>query len=241
MALGYTQNGVDEIIQLGKNGIKIDGSSKTKVIIKDSSGSLVPMQGGDAQISSDFVTKGQMDAATGNERGSIVIEYSSGNEPVVTGFTQNQIKEFDLTSGSASVVSKYHQVPPSTQTFNGSDDRTYIIDTSNGLLLPNNVDKQSHVFSIRLYYDQKGGFNDEDIGVVFHLVEFDGTNEQDTIYKEQGCMAGNSRTGFIDVDFNCVASVDTRGTGKGWRLKIMSKEGDSNFRFKIKRIARYCF
>lgn len=116
---------------------------------------------------------------------------------------------------------------------------TYIIDVTNGLLIPNNQDKQHHTFVFELFYDRKGGsINDEDISTVFSLVEYNGASEVESQHFEQMCGYGNSRSGNITITFNVISSSDTLGSGKGWRFKMMSKEGDGNFRFRLDRITR---
>ncbi len=236
MAKQYALDGVNETIELGKDGHKIDGSNGF-IEVTDNGGARINLRAAAGVNSHDLVTKQQLDQATGVDAGHIVLEYSA-SQPTVEGFTANQTKEFDLTGGTAAALSKYLKVPSSTDSYDEVDDKTYIIDVTNGLLIPNNQDKQHHTWVMELYYDQKGGFNDEDIATVFSLVEYNGASEVEVQHFEQMCGNGNNRTGNITITFNVISSSDTRGSGKGWRFKVMSKEGDGNFRFRLDRVTR---
>lgn len=236
MAKQYALDGVNEVLELGKDGHKIDGSNGF-IELTDNAGTRINVRAAAGVNSHDLVTKQQLDQATGIDSGHIVLEYSA-NHPTVDGFTANETKEFDLTGGTATAVAKYLKVPSSTDSYDEVDDKTYIIDVTNGLLIPNNQDKQHHTWVFELFYDRKGGtINDEDISVVFKLVEYNGT-EVDEMWIEQMCGFGNGREGYINVTFNVISSSDTRGTGKGWRFKVMSKEADGNFRFRLDKITR---
>lgn len=239
MANNYSLEGVNEVLSLGKKGVVLNGGNLTSLRVTNNDGVLATVQGADAQSASDFLTKGQFDLASSVEKGTIVIDYST--KPIVQGFTSGQTKYFDLTTGSAMVKSKVLSVPPSTTSYDGSDARTYVVDTTNGLLIPNPVDKQIHVWTVLLDYANKGGsINDEDIGVVLELVEYNGSTEVDVIPIEQMCANGN-RSGSFSASFRTNSSVDTIGVGKGWKLRITSKEADSNFNFSISQIRRETF
>lgn len=235
MSYNYSLEGVNEVVSLGKSGIVLNGNNLTNLRVTNSSGSLVTVQGADGQSASDFITKGQFELSSGAEQGVLVIDYST--KPTLEGFSGGETKYFDLTSGVASLKDKVSYSPASSNSYDSVDDRTYVMDTTNGLLLPNPVSKQMHVWSFVFNYSQKGGINDEDIGVVVDLVEYNGTSEVDVTSIEQSCTAGN-RTGTISVSFRASASTDTIGSGKGWKLRITSKEGDGNFKWELSQIRR---
>lgn len=235
MSHNYSLESVNETVSLGKSGITLNGSNLTNLRVTKSDGSLATVQGADGQSASDFITKGQFDLVSGVEQGVLVIDYST--KPTVEGFSGGQTKYFDLTSGTAFLKNKVSYSPASSNSYDSVDDRTYIVDTTNGLLLPNPVNKQPHVWSFIFNYSQKGGLNDEDIGVVIDLVEYNGTSEVDVISIEQACTAGN-RSGTISTSFRSSATSDTIGAGKGWKLRITSKEGDGNFKWELSQIRR---
>lgn len=158
--------------------------------------------------------------------GSTQILFST--RPVVQGFDGNELKEFTFNNSVFSNVDKNTNV---------TDDLV-----SGDLLLPTAKLGQVNRFVIEFFYDQKGGLaSDEDIGVVFQLCEYDNYSEQDSYYVEHVCSKGNNREGHSQVVFDVVSNTDVVGTGKGYKLKILGKESDNNFRFHIDRITRYAY
>ncbi len=58
----YAQSGVNELLQLGKNGHLIDGRNAGQIELTDKDGVLVKVKGAPASASDEFVTKTQLDA-----------------------------------------------------------------------------------------------------------------------------------------------------------------------------------
>lgn len=162
------------------------------------------------------------------------INYST--KPQLVGFSNNQVREFDLTSGVA--VLDVRSNPTDGSLYDSADDRTYCVDIVNGLIVPNQVDKQSHRVVVKMSYIQKGGATNSDMGVVGYLYEFDGTNEQpDPSEKIIMMPYGDERDGVLEFTFDVVAtSTYTIGVGKGFKFKLEMLEGDGNITFDLESI-----
>ena len=236
MAKQFGLDGIGDKVEFGKDGHYLD-MSNGHAEFDDHSGNPIEVRGAQATHSSAFVTKGQLDSATGSDAGTVWIEY--GTEPSLTNFSANTRKEFDLTGGTATLLSDYSVIPAGTS-WNGSDARTYIIDVTNGLITPNNVDKQSVIISVELDYVDLGSGTNTDVGLLLDLVEFNSSTEQLTIRKQFKKSNNDSGDGNVTVDFMTNVTSHVNGSGKGWRLYVTSLEADSNAVIKIKRIRQRC-
>lgn len=232
----YFLSAVAKLIELGKNGHKIDGSNAGYVAINDKNGDLIEVRGKDATHSTGLVTKQQLESATGSDSGVIWIEYTT--EPELEGFGTRETKEFDLTSGTASLLSDYSTIPTNTS-WDGSDARTYIIDTTNGLITPNNVNKQNVAITVEIAYAQKGGVSNTDMGGVLYLIEYNGSEHKE-ISQIFVMPDVDNRVGTLTHTFLTNVTNTVNGSGKGWKLKIRSNESDGNLNFKLKSIRQQC-
>lgn len=233
MAKQFNLQGIGSKPELGKDGHIIDGSNAGYVALTDKNGNYIETRGGTASHANGLVTKSQLDAATGTDSGTVWIEYTT--EPAVSNFSANTAKSFDLTTGAADLKTDYSTIPSNT-TWDGSDARTYIIDTTNGLITPNAVDKQSHTISIEIQYVDLGSGTNTDVGAYLSLVEYDGSSEHEEIRKQFKKSNNDSGTGILTLDFHTNVTNHVNGSGKGWRLYVTSLEADSNASVKIRSI-----
>ena len=127
----YFLKAVASIFELGKNGSKIDGSNAGYVQVNDKNGDPIEVRGGAASHANGLVTKSQLEAATGSDSGTVWLEFTT--EPEITSLTANTWHQFDLATGTAADLMADHSTIPSNTSWNGSDARTYIIDTTNNL------------------------------------------------------------------------------------------------------------
>ncbi|AUR81896.1 hypothetical protein NVP1016O_16 [Vibrio phage 1.016.O._10N.286.46.A11] len=238
MSKQFGLDGVSDHVEFGKDGNKLD-MTNGHALVTDHAGDAIEVRGKDATHSSSFATKGQLDAATGADGGTVWIEYTT--EPEITSLSANTYVEFDLTTGAADLMAD-HSTIPSGITWNGSDARTYAIDITNGLIKPNDLNKQPHLISVEIAYANVGGSTDNDTEMKVKLVEYDGTNEKNnpTIIKTFRKAYNDGGSGTTTIDFNTNASSHTNGTGKGWRLYFASNEGDGSVSIKIKSIRMKC-
>lgn len=236
MAKQFNLQGIGNKPELGKDGHIIDGSNAGYVALTDKNGNYIETRGGTASHANSLVTKSQLDAATGSDSGTVWIEFTT--EPEITSLSANTWHQFDLaTSTAADLLSDYSTIPSNTS-WNGSDARTYIIDTTNNLLTPNQVNKQSHVISVEFSYANVGGGTDNDQEMKMKLVEYDGSSEKTNpvIIKTFRKAYNDSGAGEMTVDFHTNSSSHTVGSGKGWRLYFLSNEADGTVSIKIKSI-----
>ena len=231
-------NGLANDVEFGVNGMRLKADSGIIEFV-DNNGDVVEVRGKTGSHANSLVNKSQLDAATGADGGTVWIEYTT--EPEVTSLSANTYVEFDLTTGSADLMAD-HSTIPSGITWNGSDARTYAIDITNGLIKPNNLNKQPHLISVEIDYSGIGGSTDNDAEMKLKLVEYDGTSEKNnpTIIKTFRKAYNDSGAGTLTVDFNTNASSHTNGSGKGWRLYVASNEGDGTVSIKIKSIRMKC-
>ena len=232
MAKQFGLDGVGEHVEFGKDGNKLD-MSNGHGSFTDHSGSLIEIRGKDATHANSFATKGQLDAATGSDSGTVWITYTT--EPTVSNFSANTAKEFDLTTGAADLESDYSTIPSNTS-WDGSDARTYIIDTTNGLLTPNALDKQPHVISVEFEFTNWGSGTNTGVSGYLSLFEYNGSSESKEIRKFIKKSNNDSGDGTFTVDFHTNVTSQVNGSGKGWRIKVTSNEADSNATFKLKSI-----
>lgn len=161
------------------------------------------------------------------------IVYSA--KPQLVGFTDNQVREFDLTSGVAALDARSN--PTAGNLYDSADDRTYCVDIVNGLIVPNQVDKQAHRVVVSASYIQKGGTTNSDMGAIGRLVEYDGTAEQAISEKIIMMPFGDERDGVLEFTFDVVStSAYTVGSGKGFKFKLEMLEGDGNITFDLESI-----
>ena len=231
MSKQFGLDGIGDHVEFGKDGNKLD-MTNGHGSITDQVGDLIELRGRDATHASSFATKGQLDAATGSDAGTVWIEYTT--EPTISNFTANTAKEIDLTTGAADLKTDYSTIPSNTS-WNGSDARTYIIDITNGLITPNAVDKQPHVISVEFEYSDWGSGTNTGVGAVFSLVEHDGTDKLE-IRKQWRKANNDSGSGTFTLDFHTNVTNHVNGSGKGWKLKVTSLENDSNATIKLKSI-----
>lgn len=232
MAKQFGLDGIGNHVEFGKDGNKLD-MSNGHGSITDQQGNLIELRGKDATHVNAFATKGQLDVATGSDSGTVWIEYTT--EPSITNFSANTPLEFDLTNGAADLKADYSTIPSNT-TWNGSDARTYIIDTTNGLITPNAVDKQPHTISIEFEFTDWGSGTNTGVSGYFSLIEYNGSSEHLEIRKFIKKSNNDSGTGIFTVDFHTNVTNQVNGSGKGWRLYATSNESDSNATFKLKSI-----
>lgn len=233
----FSLQGIGNKPELGKDGHIIDGSNINHIEFTDKNGDLIEVRAKDATSASGLVTKAQLVAATGSDAGTAWIEYSV--EPELVGFTQRQTKEFNLNTGAADLLTDYSTIP-SNMSWNGSDARTYIVDTTNSLITPNALNGQPHHITVEIAYSQKGGVSNTDMGGVLYLVEFDGSSEH-RVHERIFMMPDvDNRVGVLTETFLTNVTNKVNGAGKGWRLKIRSNESDGNLTFKLKGIRVQC-
>ena len=157
------------------------------------------------------------------------IEYTT--EPEVSNFTGNTAKLITLTGGTADLKTEYSTIPSNT-TWDGSDARTYIIDTTT----PNAVDKQAHTISVEFEYTNWGSVTNSGVGASMSLIEYNGSNEHLEILKQWRKANNDSGSGVITLDFHTNVTNQVNGSGKGWRLYVTSLETDTDAKIKIKSI-----
>ena len=232
MAKQFNQDGVAERLEFGKDGNELDMSNGHASFV-DKDGNAIEVRGKDATNAASFATKGQLDAATGSDSGTVWLEYTT--EPTVSNFSANTPKLFDLTTGAADLKTDYSTIPSNT-TWNGSDARTYIIDTTNGLITPNALDKQPHTISVEFEYDNWGSGTNTGVSGYLSLIEYNGSSEHLEIRKFVKKSNNDNQTGIFTVDFHTNVTNQVNGSGKGWRLYATSNEADSNASFKLRSI-----
>ncbi len=232
MQKNFKLGGVDSSVEFGKDGNQLDMSNGYGEF-KDSAGSKIEVRAKDATHSSSLVTKSQLDSATGSDSGTVWLEYST--EPTMSNFSANTAKEIDLTAGTGSLKTAYSTIPQNTS-WDSVDERSYIIDLTNGLITPNSVDKQSHTISIEFEYSDWGSGTNTGVGGYMSLIEYDGSNEQLEIIKQFRKANNDSGAGVVTLDFHTNVTSNVNGSGKGWRVKITSLEADSNATINIKSI-----
>lgn len=238
MSKNFTLDAVGDNVEFGKDGNRID-MTNAHAEIQNQNGDLIEVRGANATHSSSLVTKSQLDAATGTDSGTVWIEYTT--EPEITSLSANTYVEFDLTTGAADLMSDHSTIPSNTS-WNGSDARTYIIDTTNGLLTPNQLTKQAHMICLEIDYANVGGGTDNDAEMKVKLVEYDGTSEKTNpvIIKSFRKAFNDSGAGTLTVDFCTNSSSHTVGSGKGWRIYFASNESDGTVNIKLKSIRMQC-
>jgi hypothetical protein len=232
MAKQFSQDGVADKLEFGKDGNELDMSNGHASFL-DKGGNAIEVRGKDATNTASFATKGQLDAATGSDTGTVWIEYTT--EPEVSNFTANTPKSFDLTTGAADLKADHSTIPSNTS-WDGSDARTYIIDTTNGLITPNALDKQSHTISVEFEFTDWGSSTNTGLSGYLSLIEYNGSSEHLEICKFIKKSNNDSQTGVFTVDFHTNVTNQVNGSGKGWRLYVTSNEADSNVAFKLKSI-----
>ncbi len=232
MGKQFGLDGVGDHVEFGKDGNKLD-MSNGHGSITDKDGNLIELRGKAATHANSFTTKSQLDAATGSDSGTVWIEYTT--EPSISNFSANTPKLVTLTGGAADLKTDYSTIPSNT-TWDGSDARTYIIDTTNGLITPNALDKQPHVISIEFEYVDWGSGTNSGVGGYMSLVEYNGFSEHLEINKQWRKANNDSGTGIYTLDFHTNVTSQVNGSGKGWRLYVTSLESDSNATIKIKSI-----
>lgn len=236
MAKQFNQDGVSDKLEFGKDGHILDMSNGHAGFF-DNAGNPIEVRGAGATNAASFVTKSQMDAATGQDSGTIWIEYTT--EPTISNFSANTPKLIDLTSGVAILKSDYSTIPSNTS-WDGSDARTYIIDTTNGLITPNALNKQSHIISVEFEFVDWGSGTNTGVGAYMSLIEYNGSSEHLEIRKPWRKANNDSGAGMLTLDFHTNVTNQVNGSGKGWRLYITSLESDSNASIKIKSIRQKC-
>lgn len=236
MTKHFTLDGVAEVIEFGKDGNRID-MSNGHGSITDKNGDLIELRVKAGTHANSAVNKSQLDTATGQDGGTIWIEYTT--EPTLSNFSANTSHEFDLTGGVADLKTDYSTIPSNTS-WNGSDARTYIIDTTNGLITPNNVDKQPVTISVELTYADMGSGTNTGVQMHLSLVEYNGSSEHLIISKQFRKSNNDSGDGTLTIDFHTNVTSLVNGSGKGWRLYFKSNEADSNGSVKIKSIRQKC-
>ncbi len=232
MAKQFALDGIGDHVEFGKDGNQLD-MSNGHGSITDSAGNLIELRGKAATHSSSFATKGQLDAATGSDSGTVWIEYTT--EPTVSNFSANTPKLFDLTTGAADLKTDYSTIPSNTS-WDGSDARTYIIDTTNGLITPNALNKQPHVISVEIAYQDVGSGTNTGVQLHLSLIEYNGSSEHLEIKKQFRKSNNDSGDGTLTVDFHTNVTNAVNGSGKGWRLYVTSNEADSNASVKLKSL-----
>ncbi|MCP4991356.1 MAG: hypothetical protein GY928_36475 [Colwellia sp.] len=232
MAKQFALDGIGDHVEFGKDGNRLDMTNGHGAIT-DNAGNPIELRGKDATHSNSFVTKGQLDTATGSDSGTVWIEYTT--EPTVSNFSANTPKLFDLTTGAADLKADYSTIPSNTS-WDGSDARTYIIDTTNGLITPNALNKQPHVISVEIAYQDVGSGTNTGVQLHLSLIEYNGSSEHLEIKKQFRKSNNDSGDGTLTVDFHTNVTNSVNGSGKGWRLYVTSNEGDSNASVKLKSI-----
>ena len=236
MTKQFALDGLSDKVEFGKDGNVLD-MSNAHAVLENQAGNLIEVRGANATHSNSFVTKSQLDAATGTDGGTIWIEYTT--EPTQTNFSANTDYEFDLTTGAADLKDDYSTIPSGTS-WNGSDARTYIIDTTNGLITPNNSDKQPVLIGVEIEYADMGSGTNTGVQMYLKLVEYNGSSEHLVISKQFRKSNNDSGGGTLTIDFHTNVTNQVNGSGKGWRLYFSSNESDSNGSIKIKSIRQKC-
>lgn len=226
-------DGVGKDVEFGRNGLRVKADSGIFELV-NAVGDLAEVRGKAGSHANSLVTKDQLEAATGQDMGTVWLEFTT--EPEITSLTANTWHQFDLATGTAADLMADHSTIPSNTSWNGSDARTYIIDTTNNLITPNQVSKQPHVISVHLSYSGVGGSTDNDAEMKVKLVEYDGSSEKanPANIKTFRKAYNDSGAGEVTFDFSTVASSHTIGSGKGWRLYFMSNESDGTVSIKVK-------
>lgn len=224
MTKNFNQRAVADIVEFGKNGNVIDASNN-HISFTDASNNYVEIRGATATHNNSFVTKSQLDNATGADAGTIWIEFD--DKPNISDFNANSRKLMVFSSAAATLKTAYSSVPSSTQ-YDGSNDISYCINTNSNLITANNVDKQSHVISVEFTYDNVGSMSNADVGGTIELVEFDGSTEYLYIVKQWRKANNDGQDGTITIDFNTNVNSNVNSSGKGWRLYFRLNESDSN-------------
>ncbi|AUR89484.1 hypothetical protein NVP1123O_55 [Vibrio phage 1.123.O._10N.286.48.F3] len=239
MAKQFKLDGIGVKPEFGKDGHVLD-MSNGYAQFEDTNGNRIEVRGANATHANAFVTKTQLDAATGTDSGTVWLEFTT--EPEITSLTANNWHQFDLATGTAADLMDDHSTIPSGISWNGSDARTYIIDTANNLLTPNDLNKQPHLISVEINYSNVGGSTDNDAEMKCKLVEYDGTSNKSNpeIIKTFRKAYNDGGSGTLTVDFATNASSHTNGSGKGWKIYFLSNEGDGTVSIKIKSIRMQC-
>ncbi len=236
MAKQFNLQGVGDKPEFGKDGHVLDMTNAYGQF-EDNAGNRIEVRGAPATNANSFVTKSQLDSATGSDGGTVWIEYTT--EPTLSNFSANTTYEFDLTGGAADLKTDYSTIPSGTG-WDGSDARTYIIDTTNGLITPNNVNKQPVTISVEISYADMGSGSNLSVQMYLSLIEYNGSSEHLVISKQFRKSNNDSGSGTITIDFHTNVTSLVNGSGKGWRLYFKSNEADSNGSVKIKSIRQKC-
>lgn len=75
----YSLGGVNESIELGKDGHVIDGSNSAYIKVTDNGSTLLPVKGADATASDEFVTQSQLDAVEAKTGGYLSYSYDASS------------------------------------------------------------------------------------------------------------------------------------------------------------------
>lgn len=75
----YSLGGVNESVELGKDGHVIDGSNAAYVKVTDKDDALLPVKGADATASDEFVTQSQLDAVEAKTGGYLTYSYDASS------------------------------------------------------------------------------------------------------------------------------------------------------------------
>lgn len=236
MGKQFGLDGVDKVVEFGKDGNRLD-MSNGHGSVTNNNGELIELRGKASTHADAFATKSQLDAATGNDSGTVWIEYT--DKPAISNFSANTPKLVNLTVGAADLKTDY-SVIPSNIDWDLWDERSYIIDTVNGLITPNNVDKQTHTVSVEFEFTNWGGTTNSGVGAYLSLVEYNGSSERLEIRKQWRKANNDSGDGIITLDFHTNVTSFVNGSGKGWRLYVTSLESDSNAKIEIKSIRLRC-
>ncbi len=237
MAKQFSLDGIGDKPEFGKDGNVLD-MSNGHAQFEDTNGNRIEVRAANATHANSLVTKTQLDSATGTNAGTLWIEYTT--EPELSNFSANTRKLFDLTTGAADYKTDYSTIPTGDSRYDSSDSRTYIVDTTNGLIKPNAVDKQSHTMSIEIQYADVGSGTNTGVQMRLILVEYNGSTEQLEIIKQFRKSNNDSGNGTLTADFHTNVTSHVNGSGKGWRLYAELNEADSNAAIKIKSIRQKC-
>lgn len=232
MAKQFNLEGIGVSPEFGKDGNRLN-MANSHGQFEDHSGNLIEVRGKAATHSSAFVTKSQLDSATGNDTGTVWLEYTT--YPSITNFSANTPKLVPLSGGVGILKTDYTTVPSNTS-WDGSDPRTYIIDVVNGLIVPNNVNKQDQTLSIEFTYEDWGSGTNTGVGGYISLVEYDSVQDGYSIHKQFRKANNDSGSGTFTVDFHTNVTTNTNGQGKGWKLYFTSLENDTNAKIYLKSV-----
>ncbi|MCP4259887.1 MAG: hypothetical protein GY774_20600 [Planctomycetes bacterium] len=75
----YSLGGVNETVELGKDGHVIDGSNASYIKVTDKDDALLPVKGADATASDEFVTQSQLDAVEAKTGGYLSYSYDASS------------------------------------------------------------------------------------------------------------------------------------------------------------------